>query len=204
MPDNTKINKYLVVTFSALVLVCILLLNVTHEFTRETIADNRQLATRRIIQDIVPAGSSNDIFQDTLQITEPGYLGTSQPVTVYRARNGDEAMGVVYYPIMAEGYNNQIELSIGISREDVITGVRVIRENETERLGDKVNQHNSDWILAFTGKSYATVPREQWTVSSEKGYFDQISGATITSRSVIIAVRNTLDYHELAGETLYK
>jgi electron transport complex protein RnfG len=204
MPVNAIINKYLVITLTVLILVCVLLLTITHKLTRDRIADNRQLATRRVIQDLVPPGSTNDIFEDTLQVTEPGYLGTTQPVTVYRARTGEDITGVIFYPVVAQGYENLIELTVGISKAGNITGVRVIREDETDGLGDQVNQRNSDWILTFNGTSFDAVPREQWAVSSEEGHFDGISGATITSRSVINAVRDTLDYHELAAESLYR
>ncbi|MEX2354059.1 MAG: RnfABCDGE type electron transport complex subunit G, partial [Gammaproteobacteria bacterium] len=136
--------------------------------------------------------------------TAPGYLGSRRPVTVYRARDENDDLGVVFYPVIADGYNSQIELAVAITRDGTIAGVRVIRETETEELGDQVNQNNSDWILSFTDKSYDNVPKEQWRVESEGGYFDQISGATITSRSVINSVRNTLDYHAISDDALYK
>jgi len=193
-----------VITLSTLLLACILILATLNELTREKILDNRQLATRKVIEHIIPGPYNNDIFRDFIEVIEPGYLGSRQAVTVYRARDGDQPSGVVFYPVMTDGYNSQIELGIGISREGIITGVRVIRETETEGLGDQINQNKSDWIFSFTGKSFETVTREDWKVSSEDGYFDQISGATITSRSVINAVRNTLDYHNLAEDRLYK
>lgn len=204
MAIKTETTKYTVVSFCLLLLGCVLILTLLNEFTRERIVDNRELATRRIIEDIIPGNYNNDIFNDSIEVTEPGYLGSSRPVTVYRARDGQDNLGVVFYPVIADGYNNQIELAVAVSRDGTITGVRVIREDETEGLGDKVNQTNSDWILSFTDKSYDNVPREAWRVESENGYFDQISGATITSRSVINTVRNTLDYHNIAQDTLYQ
>lgn len=204
MAEPDKINPLLIITWAVVVLLCLLLLTMANEFTRDRIADNKQQATRKILQQIIPGQYNNDIFKDTIQITEPGFLGTDRPVTVYRSRNGEIPLGVVLYPVIAEGYKGPIELGVGISREGSVSGVRVIREDETEGLGAQIHQQNSDWILSFSGLSYKAVPREQWDVSTENGYFDQISGATITSRSVINAVRNTLDYHDLAGETLYK
>jgi electron transport complex protein RnfG len=56
----------------------------------------------------------------------------------------------------------------------------------------------------FTGKSYENLPRDQWLVKSDNGYFNQVSGATITSRSVINRVRNTLDFHNISEDILYK
>ena len=204
MTGPDKINPLLIVTWAVVALVCLALLTVTNKFTRGRIADNQQQATRKVLQQIIPGEYNNDIFKDTIQITGPDYLGTDRPVTVFRSRNGDTPLGVVLYPVIAEGYKGPIELGIGISRDGTISGVRVISEEETEGLGAQVDQRNSDWILSFSGLSYNTVPREQWNIRSENGYFDQISGATITSRSVINTVRNSLDYHDLNGENLYK
>lgn len=204
MAEPGKINPLLFITWAIVVMLCVLLLKFTNEFTRDRIADNKQQATRRILQRIIPGQYNNDIFKDTIQITEPGFLGTDRPVTVYRSRNGETPLGVVIYPVVAEGYKGPIELGVGITRDGSVSGVRVLREDETEGLGSQIHQQKSDWILSFSGLSYNAVPREQWDVSSENGYFDQISGATITSRSVINAVRNTLDYHDLAEDSLYK
>lgn len=204
MPEPATNYRYLVTAAVVLAAACIALVQAVHVLTRDRISDNKQLATRRIIQDIVPAGITNDIFADTMQVIEPDYLGSPRPVTVYRARVNDNVTGVIFYPVVAHGYNNPIELGVGISRDGVITGVRVISQNETEGLGALVDQRNSDWIEVFSGISYETVPAETWAVSDESGYFDAISGATITSRSVINAVSDTLDYHEIDRESLYK
>ncbi len=193
-------NKLLipVVIWLILALAGLTLLDYVNELTRGRIADNRREEMLAVLRQIVPGQNDNDIFNDQIIVTDPAYLGSSRPVSVFRARNGENALGVVYYPVIAEGYNGPVELGIGISRDGSITGVRVMHEEETEGLGAQVHQQNSDWILLFSGQSFRMTPREQWNVSSENGYFDQISGATITSRSVINAVKNTLEYHEQA------
>jgi len=204
MPESISMNKYLILSLATLLLVCVLGLSLLNQFTRSSILDNQQLATRKVMDDIIPRPYTNDIFADSLAVTEPGYLGSRQPVRVYLARTLEDTTGVVFYPVVATGYNSRIELAVGIAKNGSITGVRIISENETEGLGDQVHQDKTDWILSFTGTSFTDIPREDWKVSSENGYFDQISGATITSRSVINAVRNTLDYHNLARDNLYE
>jgi len=204
MPESISINKYLILSLATLLLACLLVLSLFNQFTRSSILDNQQLATRNVMDDIIPRPYMNDIFADSLAVTEPGYLGNRQPVRIYRARTLDDTTGVVFYPVIATGYNSRIELAIGIAQNGTITGVRIISENETEGLGDQAHQDRSDWILSFTGTSFTDVPREDWKVSSENGYFDQISGATITSRSIINAVKSTLDYHAVAHDKLYE
>lgn len=204
MTDSNRINPYLILTWAIMILAFLLLLTCTNELTRTRITDNQQEARLKVLRQIIPGQYNNVIFKDTIEVTEPGYLGTDRPVTVFRSRSGESALGAIYFPVIAEGYNGPIQLAIGITHDGIVSGVRVIYEEETDGLGAEVNQQNSDWILVFDRLSYATVPRERWDLSKENGYFDQISGATITSRSVINAVRNTLDYHHLAGDNLYK
>ncbi len=191
-------------SFSALAFVCFLLLFTANRLTRDRIADNATLATLTIVRDLIPPQADNKIFDDRIEIVEPEYLGTKRAVSVYRARHGDELLAVIFYPVIAAGYNGPIELAIGISRDGALTGVRVIKENETKNMGSQVHQQETDWIFSFTGKSYHAIPRERWNLRTENGYFDQMSGATITSRSVINAIKRTLDYHALAGESLYE
>lgn len=199
-----RLDTYLLAGLLALLALSALVLGVLDESTADRIAENRQLATRRLISDIVPREAAYDIFADPIKVTEPRYLGTGRPVTVYRSRDEDGPLGVVFYPVVAEGYSGPIELAVGVTAEGVISGVRVISEDETEGLGDQVNQRNTDWLEVFAGRSFATVPMASWTVGSEGGSFDEVSGATITSRAVINAVRNVLSYHDLARDSLYR
>jgi len=204
MSETEKPSPLTIFSWTLLVIALVTILAVINHLTRERIAENRQLATLKILQQIIPGEYNNDVFRDTLSVTESNYLGTDRPVTVYRSRQNLLPVGVVIYPVIAEGYKGPIELAIGIDQQGQLSGVRVLQESETEGLGAQIHQNKSDWILSFTGLSFKTVPPEQWDVRSENGYFDQISGATITSRSVINAVKNTLEYHELTGEALYK
>jgi len=53
-------------------------------------------------------------------------------------------------------------------------------------------------------KAPGNPPLEQWGVKRDGGHFDQFTGATITPRSIVKAVKNTLLYVQQHGETLYQ
>ena len=61
----------------------------------------------------------------------------------------------------------------------------------------------SNWILGFTGKSLVNPEREKWAVKREGGDFDQFTGATITPRAVIDAVRLALQYFDAKEAFLF-
>jgi electron transport complex protein RnfG len=94
-------------------------------------------------------------------------------------------------------------LLIGVSPIGTVTGVRAVRHRETKGLGDAIETAKSDWILQFDGKALAAPPPELWAIDQDDGDFDSISGATVTSRAVVGAVKNTLLYFEQHHDELY-
>jgi len=84
-----------------------------------------------------------------------------------------------------------------------VAGVRVTSHRETPGLGDAIEVEKSDWILAFEGKSLDWPAAAGWAVRRDGGVFDQFTGATITPRAVVEAVRAALEYHQRHQEALY-
>jgi electron transport complex protein RnfG len=79
----------------------------------------------------------------------------------------------------------------------------VISHQETPGLGDKIELSRSDWILRFQQQSLARLGLQQWAVKRDGGAFDQFSGATITPRAVVTAVKNTLLYYQNHHQELF-
>lgn len=202
MPEKETL-KGLLLPAILITLAAAVLLTFTHALTKDKIAANRQRAMLAVINDILPESYNNDLLDDVIEVREPDYFGGA-PVSVYRLRKDAEPLGAIFLPVIAGGYNGPIELAIGISREGTLTGVRIRRHRETEGLGDGIHQDKSAWIQQFTGKSFDHPPRERWALAADGGEFDQLSGATISPRSVVNAVKNTLDFYELNKENLYR
>lgn len=85
---------------------------------------------------------------------------------------------------------------VGIHRSGELVGVRVTRHKETPGLGDGIEIAKSDWITAFNGKSLSQPALEGWAVKKDGGQFDQMTGATITPRAVVKAVKQSLQFFE--------
>ncbi|WP_334018782.1 RnfABCDGE type electron transport complex subunit G [Alteromonas sp. S015] len=82
-----------------------------------------------------------------------------------------------------------------------VLGVRVIEHKETPGLGDKIELAVSDWITTFSDKSFSPDNLAPWQVKKDGGEFDQFTGATITPRAVVGAVREALLYAQ-ANQTM--
>ena len=176
----------------------------TYDSTKEQIAANERARLLRKLHRLIPPEShDNALLQDTLQVQDRTLLGTTDPVTVYRARMHGEPVAVVIAAVAPDGYSGSIRLLVGINVDGSLGGVRVVAHRETPGLGDAIEEERSDWILGFTGKSLQNPPLEKWAVKKDGGAFDQLTGATITPRAVVKAVRQALLYYRHHKDALF-
>ncbi|TCK18772.1 electron transport complex protein RnfG [Thiogranum longum] len=177
----------------------------THENTVELIHDNERRALLKSLNELIPTDRyDNDIFHDILYVRHKDLLGTAKPVPVYRARKNGWPVAAVLAPVAPDGYNGNIRLLVAIKLDGTLAGVRVVQHRETPGLGDGIETSNSDWILGFNGKSLENPGKEGWKVKRDGGQFDQFTGATITPRAVVKAVRNALLYYQIHGHELFE
>mgnify|MGYP000267117961 CR=1 FL=1 len=145
----------------------------------------------------------NDIAQDSIELPPSALLGTEAPSLAYRARKQQQAVAVIFNAVAPDGYSGKIYLLVGVYADGSVAGVRAVKHSETPGLGDAIEVRKSDWILGFDGKSLDDPPADGWTVRRDGGAFDQMTGATITSRSIVKAVKKTLEYYQLHRERLF-
>ncbi len=176
----------------------------TYDGTREKIAANERATLQRKLNQLLPAGSyDNDLLEDRITVTLPEANERDKVITVYRARNNSADAGLVMTAVAPDGYSGRIIMLVGIRADDTLSGVRIITHRETPGLGDAIDEQRSDWVLGFDGKSLGNPPIKQWRVKKDGGVFDQLTGATITPRAIVKAVRRTLLYYQANREMLY-
>ena len=181
------------------------LVALSFDATFERIAANQRAALLRSLNAVVkPEEHDNDIFTDVIQVSSPTWLGTSEPVAVYRARKADTPAAVVLTPMAPDGYNGRMRLLVGVYYDGTLAGVRVISHRETPGLGDAVDERRSEWIHSFDGRSLEDPTEEGWRVKRDGGIFDQFTGATITPRAVVKAVHRALKYFASHREALFE
>jgi electron transport complex protein RnfG len=178
---------------------------VTENLAREAIVENERRVLLRNLHALLPASKlDNDLIADTLVIQSSRLLGTEDASQVYRARLQGEPVAAIFNSIAPNGYSGKIHLLVGVYYDGSIAGVRAVKHSETPGLGDAVDVQKSDWVLGFNGKSLENPTRAQWLVKRDKGVYDQFTGATITPRAIVQAVKNTLLYYEQHAEELFQ
>lgn len=177
----------------------------TEEVTRDSIVENERRVLLRNLYALLPADKhDNDIATDTGKLAPSKLLGTEKQSTVYRARLNGEPVAAIFNSIAPNGYNGKIHLLIGIYRDGSLAGVRAIKHQETPGLGDVIELGKSDWVLGFNGKSLSNPQPDQWAVRKDGGVFEQFTGATITPRAIVEAVRNTLIYYQQNQQKVFE
>src|SRR4029078_10699480 len=102
-----------VLTLAIIAAVLTAVLALVRSFTRERIASNEQAWIRQRLDALVPpATHDNDLLTDSIAVTAPDLLGSSQPVMIYRARRGGAPVAAVLRPIAPDGYRGPIELLV--------------------------------------------------------------------------------------------
>lgn len=192
---------------AALALVALLataLLALVHQLTRERIAEQERRAVLQQLGEIVDQRRyDNPLHEDLFTFQDESAFPGGQTVTAYRARREGRPVAVILRLAAPDGYNGRIHLLVGIDYDGRLCGVRVTAHKETPGLGDGIETAKSDWIHRFDGRSLADPPPDRWAVAKDGGAFDQFTGATITPRAVVAAVRRSLAYFAANRDILF-
>jgi electron transport complex protein RnfG len=190
MPEFRQTLSYPMALLGGVALMASTAISVADWLTRADIAQRKLEDLQATLQQVVPvAYYDNDLVRDAVTVNEDG-----KPVTVYRARRNGQVQAVCYQ-VSAPGYGNSAMVMVmGVDRNGALLGVRVISHAETPGLGDKIELSRSDWILRFNGRSLNDPPPSGWAVKKDGGVFDQFTGATITPRALVKAVKGGLEF----------
>ena len=171
---------------------------------RQRIERNERAWLLARIEALVPPTShDNDLYADRILVRAPDMLGSDAPVPIYRARLRGEPVAVVMSPVAPDGYGGPIELLLAIAYDGTLLGVQVLAHHETPGIGDGFEPRRSDWLDSFKRRSLANTAPNRWGIRKDGGDFDEFTGASITPRAIIKAVRRALEYYRANREMLF-
>lgn len=171
--------------------------------TRSRIARNEDARMMQSLAQVLPPGSfDNQPDQDRYFVTDAA-LGADEPLAVYRARRGGLPVAVVVTVVARQGYVGPIRLLVALDPAGRILGVHLLAHRETPGVGDRIEPAHSGLLQAFVGHSLADPPPAGWAVRRDGGAFDQVTGATVTSRAVVNAVREAAAWFEAHRDEVF-
>ncbi len=179
------------------------LLAALHEVTAPQIDANQRAFALRQLGELVAADAyDNALLSDVVVARDEPLLGGGER-EIFRAFRGDQPVAAVFSVETARGYSGPIGLLVGVHADGRIAGVRVRYHRETPGLGDRIELRRTDWLLDFDGRTLGDPPRDLWQVQRDGGAFDQFTGATVTPRAVVLAVRDALLYFDAHRAELF-
>ena len=203
MSNSTSILKS-GITLAVIAAICTALVATTWHLTVDRIAANDKALLEQSLQ---PALS--DIFYDSgvsesrLVLSPPHDLPGSEAAIIYRVYAGSEPVAALFAVTARDGFSGPIRILLGVNYDGVVTGIRILQHKETPGLGDKIDSSRSDWVHQFAGRSLANPVVAQWSIKSDGGQFDQLTGASVTPRAVIKAMRDTLLYFDTHRDEIF-
>jgi electron transport complex protein RnfG len=164
-------------------------------WTEPTIRAYKAEVVRLAVQEVLDEPERFDtlyVIDDILTLARPEGSRPEEFERVYAGYRGEELVG---YAIASgePGFQDIVRLIFGYDRAaGNILGMRVLESKETPGLGDKIEKDQA-FVTQFVG---ALAPLVGVTPRSAKGdphEIDMITGATISSRTVIRIINNAID-----------
>ncbi len=172
---------------------CVALVSGVNQLTAPEISRQAQAQQLALLKEVLPAGHQDEqILQHCLQLSAKADFGSDSHQMYRTVVNGQPAY--VTEATAPDGYSGNITLLAAIGADGTVFGVRTVAHKETPGLGDKIELKRHNWILSFNNQQVQSPDDKRWAVQKDGGQFDQFTGATITPRAVVGAVKRAALY----------
>lgn len=192
------------VTLAVIAAICTAMVAMTYRLTEERIIANEQAWLERSLQ---PALSGlffdSGVTESKIVVPPPHELPGSEAAIIYRVYAEGAPVAALFVVTARDGYAGPIRMLAGIDVTGLVTGVHVLEHRETPGLGDRVESTKSDWVKQFDGHSLLDPEPAGWSIKSDGGQFDQLTGASVTPRAIIKAIKETLLYFDAHRDEIF-
>ena len=150
----------------------------------------KQLQSRQRLA-VLPEGSYDNQPLDTPLPRPAAQRPTSRVLAAYRATRAGAPTAIILIT-QAQGYAGPIVLSVAIATDGRLIGSQVVEQQESPGLGARLGDPQVHWLGQFANRQLG----DHWALKRDQGDFDQLAGATVTSRAVITALQEALTYFD--------
>lgn len=191
-------------TLAVIAAICTTLVAATYQLTRDRIVANEKALLEQSLQPAL-AGTAyeGNVSESRLVIQPPHDLPGNDAALIYRVYAQDKPVAALFAVTARDGFSGLIRILVGVTFDGTITGARILQHRETPGLGDKIESAKSDWIFQFDGRSMGNPEATGWAIRNDGGEFDQLTGASVTPRAVVGAIRDTLLYFDAHRDAIF-
>ncbi|MDH3336539.1 MAG: electron transport complex subunit RsxG [Gammaproteobacteria bacterium] len=192
-------------TLGMIAAVCTSLVAATYQLTKDRIAANEKALLEQSLQPALTGiFYDSGVSESRLVLQPPHGLPGNDPAIIYRVFAEGEPAAALFVVTARDGFAGPIRIVLGVEASGSVTGVRILQHRETPGLGDKIVSARSDWVYQFDGRSMGDPQLLGWALKGDGGEFDQLTGASITPRAVIKAIRDTLVYFDANRDAIFQ
>jgi len=174
-------------------IACTAVIALVDFLTKDIIIEQEQKQLIATLASIVSPEKHDNAMSKACIIVNNELIG-KLPQKAYLATHQGNPIAAAITTTAPDGYNGNIFLVVAVNVDGSVSGVRTLKHQETPGLGDKIELRKSQWILSFSEKQIFEENDSRWAVAKDGGMFDQFTGATITPRAVVNAVKRTVIY----------
>jgi len=162
-----------------------LLLAQTHKLTEEPIRRAKRAERVAALRKVLPA-YDNEPDRNKCALQQAGRAWAFAV-----ARKGGVFVGAAFESVSEKGYGGSIRVLVGVLPDGTVQGVEILEHRETPGLGAKIAK--DAFRKQFAGRPAAAT---NWAVDKDGGDIHAITGATISSRAVVDAVKTGLAVYQ--------
>ena len=167
MKADTLKKVFPIISVTVVVFIAVALLGLTDTVVRDKIEWQKEQKIQRMLYEIFPNMTEHTLEDD-----------------IYMIYSNEAEIGFAFLAV-GKGYGGLINILVGLENETTIKGVTIISHLESPGLGARITE--SSFRNQFVGVNIADVALRQ-----NGGEIDAITGATISSRAVVDAIRATV------------
>lgn len=176
---------------SVVALLCTAGVLLAEQDTAPFIEKNRALNEQRLIDTLLPDIKSKAQGKISYQckLLSDKRIGNNMKAYIATDESG-KTLGFISSYSTSRGYSNPLILIGGMDNSGRITKIDIQLSRETPGIGDKVERRKGNYLDQFDNLALHEV---NWDVKKFNGDFDYITGATVTSRAIVLATKDFLE-----------
>ncbi|WP_139903477.1 RnfABCDGE type electron transport complex subunit G [Clostridium thermarum] len=158
-----------------------------NDLTAETIAENKAISSSDLAE-LLPGATGKTV----LEVPSGDESEKTKVEEAFEVQGDSEVLGHII-KVTTTGFHGNIEMFVAISKEDKLSGIKVIGHSETPGLGAKIveEKFRSGFVSKPVEKGISIVKGQ----ASAENEVDAISGATVSSRAVGTGVNTAISYY---------
>lgn len=180
MKENFKLGGILLI----ITMIAGIVLGFANDLTKEAIIENSKVSKEDLSYIMPEAQGIQDM---DMELDAEGNVKE-----IYEAVSGNDVVGYVL-KVTSKGFHGAVDFVVGISKDDKVSGIKVLAHSETPGLGAKIAEEK--FTSRFKDKP-ATEYLEVVKVTPNKdNEVEAISGATTSSKASVSAVNEAITFY---------